>query len=98
MSLLNNSKDALNLAIALSVIGFTFFLCWTIFYMAMILRHVLKSVKEMREMIRKIEEVIKTIKEKVESSISYLLLISEGMKKLVEVIKNHSDKKKETGE
>jgi hypothetical protein len=93
MILLNTSKDLLNIAIAASVVGFTVFLCWTIYYFAMILRQAFFGIKEMRERLHKIDEVIKSIKDKVESSVSYLLLISEGMKKLVEVVKTYSGKK-----
>jgi hypothetical protein len=94
MELLSNSKDALNLAIAASVVGLTVFLCLSTFYLAMILRQAFIIFKEMKDRLHKIDEVIRLIKEKVESSVSYLLLISEGMKKLVEVIKNFSRKNK----
>jgi len=99
MNLLNTSRDLLNIAIAASIVGFTVFICWSIFYFVMILRQAFFGIKEMRERLHKIDEVIKAFKEKIESSVSYLLLISEGMKKLVEVIKNISSKdKKEAGE
>ncbi len=95
MQIINNSKDLLNIAIAASVVGFTVFLCWTIFYFAMILRQAFFGIKEMRERLHKIDEVIKAFKEKIESSVSYLLLISEGVKKLVEVIKDRTGRKQE---
>jgi predicted PurR-regulated permease PerM len=95
MNLLNTSKDALNLAIAVSVIGFTAFVCWSIYYFARIMQQLFQIIKEMRDRLHKIDELIKSLKEKIESSVSYLLLIGEGVKKLVEVIKNVSDSKKE---
>jgi hypothetical protein len=98
MNLLNTSKDLLNIAIAASVVGFTVFLCWTIYYFAMILRQAFFGIKEMRGRLHKIDELLKTFKEKIESSVSYLLLIGEGVKKLVEVIKDRSDKKEEKKE
>ena len=42
--------------------------------------------------INTIDDIIKTLKEKIEHSTSYLLLISEGVKKLVEVVKEKSEK------
>lgn len=48
-------------------------------------------VKEMRERINKIDEAVKAFKEKVEHSTSYLMLIGEGVKKLVEVIQEKSE-------
>jgi hypothetical protein len=94
MNLISNSKDILNISIAISVIGFTVFLCLATFYMAMILKQAYVIFKEMRDRLHKIDELIKSVKDKVDSSISYLLLISEGVKKLVEVIKNVGSKNK----
>jgi hypothetical protein len=88
--MLDTSKDLLNIAIALSVIGFTAFVCWAIYYVARILGQIFKTVKEMRAWIAKVDDLIKTLKEKIEHSTSYLLLIGEGVKKLVEVIKDRT--------
>jgi hypothetical protein len=40
-----------------------------------------------------LDELLKTLKEKIEHTTSYLLLISEGVKKLVEVIRERTEKK-----
>ena len=86
------SKDLLNIAIAVSVVGLAVFICWAIYYFAMILRQGFKIFREMRNRLHKIDEVIKTLKEKIEHSTSYLLLIGEGVKKLVEVAKDYAGK------
>ena len=85
--MLETSKDYLNIAIAIAVIGFAFFTCWAIYYFARILQQFFKIAKEMRDRLAKIDELVKTLKEKIEHSTSYLLLIGEGVKKLVEVIR-----------
>lgn len=87
-----NSQDLLNIVKAVSLFGFVAFTCWAIYYFVMILRQGFLIMKEMRERIHKIDETIHLFKEKIEHSTSYLLLIGEGMKKLVEVIKERSDK------
>ena len=46
----------------------------------------------MRDRLHKVDDVLKTLKDKIEHSTSYLLLIGEGVKKLVEVIKERTDK------
>ena len=88
------SKDLLNIIIAGSVALFTVFLCFSIYYFARILQQFFKVVKEMRDRLHKVDEVITTLKEKIEHSTSYLLLIGEGVKKLVEVIQEHTGKEK----
>ena len=92
--MLETSKDLLYVVIAISIFGLTIFICWAIFYFAQILRQVFKVAKEMRERLHKVDEVIQSLKEKIEHSTSYLLLIGEGIKKLVEVVKEHTGKEK----
>lgn len=82
-----NSKDVLYWAIAISVVGFTALAVWAMYYLARILQQVFAVIKEMRDRLHKVDELIKTLKEKIEHSTSYLLLISEGIKKLVDLIK-----------
>ena len=89
------SKDLLNIAIAVAVIGLAGFACWGMYYFARILQQVFAIIKEMRSRLHKIDELIKTVKEKLEHTTSYLLLISEGVKKLVDVIKEKVDDRKQ---
>ena len=90
------SRDLLNIVIALCLLWLTIFIAWFIYYLVMIMRQAFKTVKEMRSRLHKIDELIKTLKEKIEHSSSYLMLIGEGIKKLVEVIKSYSDNNKKT--
>jgi len=94
MELIQDSKDLLYVVIAFCVLLFTVFSVWLIYYMAMIMRQAYKVVKETREKINKVDEILKSLKDKIEHSASYLVLISEGVKKLVEVIREKSEKGK----
>lgn len=89
--MLQSSQDLLNIVLALCIFMFTIFLCWSIYYFARIMQQAFRMVKEMRERINKIDEAVKAFKEKVEHSTSYLMLIGEGVKKLVEVIQEKSE-------
>ncbi|MFH0923865.1 MAG: hypothetical protein V1825_03980 [Candidatus Falkowbacteria bacterium] len=88
------TQDLLNTVKAVSIFGLAFFACWAIFYLAMILRQGFKIIKDTRERLHKVDEVIKALKEKIEHSASYLLLIGEGVKKLVDMAKEYSGKSK----
>ncbi|PIR13075.1 hypothetical protein COV49_03365 [Candidatus Falkowbacteria bacterium CG11_big_fil_rev_8_21_14_0_20_39_10] len=92
--MITNTQDILNLVKAGAVGLLAIFICWAIYYFAMIMRQILKVIKEMRERLQKVDEVLKTLKEKIEHSTSYLLLIGEGMKKLVEVARDYTGKEK----
>ena len=96
MPLINNSHDLLNIVIALSVLLFTIFSCWAIYYLARILQQMFKVVKETRDRLNKFDELVKMVKEKIEHSASYLPLIFEGIKKLVELMKSRAEKKKKS--
>ena len=90
-----NSKDILNIAIAAAIVGLAGFAAWAMYYLARILQQVFAVIKDMRSRLHKIDELIKTIKDKLEHTTSYLLLISEGVKKLVDVIKERTDDRKQ---
>jgi len=91
---INESKDLLYIVISVSVLVFTIFSCWAIYYLARILQQMFKVIKETRDRLNKFDELVKMIKEKIEHSVSYLPLIVEGVKKLVELMKNRAEKKK----
>jgi CHASE3 domain sensor protein len=91
--MLENSKDLLYIAIAAAVLLLAGFSSWAIYYFARILQQFFKIVREMRDRLHKLDDLIKTLKEKIEHSTSYLLLIGEGVKKLVEVIEERIDKR-----
>ncbi|MDA3840441.1 MAG: hypothetical protein PF572_05090 [Patescibacteria group bacterium] len=87
------SADILNIVKAVSIFSLAMFTSWAIYYLARTMKELFRLIKETRGMFNKIEGVIDSVKEKVEHSTSYLLLMSEGVKKLVEVIGNYTAKK-----
>ncbi|HAM88708.1 MAG: hypothetical protein US83_C0003G0053 [Candidatus Falkowbacteria bacterium GW2011_GWC2_38_22] len=91
-NMFETSKDILNIVIASSIGLFTIFVCWAIYYFVQILRQGFKAVEEMRLRLKKIDNAIKAFKEKIEHSTSHIVLIAEGIKKLVEVIKERTEK------
>jgi len=95
--LINNSQDLLYIAISIAVLLLAFFTCWAIYYLARILQQAFQVTKEMRDRLHKVDTVIDSLKEKIDHSASYLMLIGEGVKKLVEIIKERTEKKKTGG-
>lgn len=93
---INESKDLLYIAISLAVLLLTIFSCWAIYYLTMILRQSFQIVKEMRDRLHKVDEIMDSLKEKINHSASYLVLIGEGIKTLVGIMKSRGEKKKRT--
>lgn len=104
-NMFETSNDILNIVKAISIFSLALLASWALFYFARILQELFRIVRETRERFNKIDEIIKSIKEKIEHSTSYLLLMSEGIKKLVEIIGKYTkhnssreDSKKDTEE
>ena len=68
--MLQNAQDLLTIVKAISLLGFVFFVCWGLYYFAMILRQGYLIIKEMRDRIHMVDETIKAFKEKIEHSTS----------------------------
>ncbi len=90
MPFIQTSNDLLLVVIAVCVFALTVFLVWFIYYLAMIMRQAFLITKEMRQRINKVDQILNAIKEKIDHSTSYLLIIGEGIKKLVELVKERS--------
>lgn len=60
----------------------------------MIMRQVYLASRGARDVVQKAGEAVKLLKEKIEHSASYLPLIVEGVKKIVEVMKEKKERKK----
>jgi len=89
----NDSKDLLFIVISISVLLFTIFSCWALYYLARILQQLFRVITETRDWLSRLDKLFKALKEKIEPSASYLLLIGEGIKKLVEIMKGRREKK-----
>lgn len=94
MDFIQTSKDLMYVIIAFGVFLLSAFFAWLLYYMIMIIRQVYIMTKEMRARINKVDETFRAFREKFEHGASYLLLISEGMKKLVEIAGEYNGKKK----
>jgi hypothetical protein len=94
MQYLETSKDILNIVIAASVGSISFFICWGLFYMVMSGRKLYHMVKEAGDIVANLKEATRLIKEKVEFSASYFMLIGEGVKKILEMLKEKDKKRK----
>ncbi len=91
--MLETSKDVLNIVLAVSVFGVAFFISWSLYYLVMVMRQLFKTVESIKDKLDKVDEAITAFKNKIESSSSYLLLLGEGVKKLVDVMKSREKRR-----
>lgn len=81
------SGDILNLVIAICVLAFTFFLVWTIYYFLSSLKKIHKIVEEIEKGVKSAVDGVEVIKSKVKKSSSYVYLVGEAAKSIVDLIK-----------
>jgi hypothetical protein len=100
--MIETSKDVLFLILALCVAFITFFSCWGLYYIVMMLKRghqVIKEVSDLiaytREKMEKVERLIDTLEEKINNSASYLPLLFKGITELVGFFKKKSEKGKQ---
>ncbi len=94
------SKDILFWALAGSAVIFTFFLCWALFYIVMMLKRAHEAIKQVsdlivsiKEKIDKLEALFSSIEEKLNHTASYLPLVFKGITELIDYFKDKKQKK-----
>ena len=91
--MIETTKDILYLVISFVVLLLTIFLCWVIFYVAMILREFKKIAFDVRKKIELVETVLNVLKEKIEHTSSYMKLLVESAGSIVEFLKDRKVEK-----
>jgi len=87
------TKDILYIVLAFCALWVTIFLCWVIYYVAMILRQTYGLMADVKDKMHAIDEAIRGVREKLEHTSSYLALIADGARYLVA----HLTEKKKRG-
>jgi len=92
--MLETSSDILLITVAACIALLTIFSCWGIFYIVQIIRRAFKAVKGVEDAIENLNDLIKETKKRLEHSAAYISVISEGVKKAVEMAKDSGVVKK----
>lgn len=83
-----SSKDILNLVAAISIASLAFFLCWALYYIITSARSSVRVIRKVEQGVDKAESLIDLVKEKLSSSASYLMILSNLVKKGIEIFEN----------
>ncbi|MBU0597546.1 hypothetical protein KKF61_00950 [Patescibacteria group bacterium] len=95
-----SSKDILYVSLSACTVIFTFFLCWGLYYIVMILKRGNEAVKQVtglistiKDKVDRLENLIKTLEEKISHTASYLPLLFKGMTELLDFLKKRKQRK-----
>lgn len=88
------------MAIGASVVIFTFFICWGLYYIVMMLKRansvfneISGLVSSLKEKIERLGKLFDAIEEKIKHSASYLPLLFKGATELIEYLKKKKEAK-----
>lgn len=84
--MLETSKDVLYIVLSLCALWLTVFLCWVIYYVAMLLKQAYDFTKGARQTLVKFEALIDSAKGKLERSGSHLMLLVESVGQLAQFV------------
>jgi len=85
--MIETTKDILWLVISFCILWLTIFICWVIYYFAMILREGKRAVVDVRKKIELVEGLIKAAKEKLEKTSSYVRLMVDSIETALHFLK-----------
>ena len=81
--MLENSKDLFLVAASLSLIWFTIFVCWAMYYLVVMLRNVSRMTTSVREKLELVDSILKLVKDKLEKGSNHMAVIADSAIKLV---------------
>ena len=92
--MIESTKDILYIVLAFCILWFTIFVCWAVYYVAMILREFKKIIADVRLKIELVEKFLMAAKERLESTSSHMKLLVETAVNIAEYIKDRKEEKK----
>ena len=96
--MLETSKDILNLVAAFSIATLVFFICWALYYIIASGKRTFHLIKRIESGVEKAESLIDLIKDKVSSSASYLMILSNLIKKGFDFVEQKQENKRSARE
>lgn len=85
--MIETTKDILWLVLSFCILWLTIFICWVIYYIAMILRESKRMIVDVRKKIELVEGLVKAAKEKLERTSSYVRLMVDSIETALHFLK-----------
>lgn len=93
--LIETSHDIFWLTISLCLALLSVISAWGLFYVVVIVRRAAKAFKTVEQIIENINETVVITKDKIEHSAAYISILADGVKKVMDIVKDSkSDKGK----
>lgn len=83
---LDSSKDILYLVLAFSILWFTAFVCWALYYLISILRDAARLIEDVHEKLDAIDKAIQGVRDRLTKGASSLSTMATGAKLLMDIV------------
>jgi hypothetical protein len=81
--MLETSKDLLFVVIAFCILWLTVFICWSLYYVVMMLRNASKITTSIREKMEIVDKILKLVHQKLETGSNHMAVLADSAIKLV---------------
>jgi hypothetical protein len=81
--MLTTSTDLLLVVIAFCILWLTIFICWSMYYVVVMLRNFSKMTVSVREKLELVDKILKLVHEKLEAGTNHMSIIADSALKLV---------------
>lgn len=89
---LDSSKDILYLVLAFSILWFTAFLCWALYYVVKIMRDTSDLIEDVKDKLDMLCNAIDGMKDRMAKSVSALGTMATGAKFAMGLFEKHAEK------
>jgi hypothetical protein len=80
--MLTTSTDLLLVVIAFCILWLTVFICWSMYYVVMMLKNFSKMTISVREKLEIVDKILKLVHEKLEAGSNHMALITDTVIKM----------------
>ena len=80
--MLTTSTDLLLVVIAFCILWLTIFICWSMYYVVVMLKNFSKMTVSVREKLELVDKILKLVHEKLETGSNHMALITDSVIKM----------------
>jgi hypothetical protein len=90
--MIESTIDLMYIALTVSILVFTIFLCWMMYYAVQILRQGNEVISDIRQKLAEFEEALANIKDKVMTSAASISLVTSQLGTVIDLVKGRKKK------
>lgn len=94
--MLENSKDVLNIVLAVSVLTVSVFFSWILFEIARTMKGIHKTVDGVQKIVDSIDNAVNKLGDKMGNAVAFLTVLAKGGQQVLDMVQSKKETKKKT--